>query len=85
MTDGAKRSVKDGKRRVCQRWDHQKDRRQEKAEAREILINVSDSSEKQQIREELANVKEKDADKDNKIRLESKKKLKDKIGRSPDY
>lgn len=57
----------------------------ELTDAREIAIVNYTSEQKKMIMEELSNIREKDADRDTRIRLERKDILKNKIGRSPDY
>lgn len=57
---------------------------QEYMRAGKIRIHCDDEA-KQLLIEELEQIKEKDIDKDNKIYLESKSKIKEDIGRSPDF
>jgi hypothetical protein len=56
-----------------------------KINAREIAINCDDPTVKEQIIEELEQIKSKDADKDGKLQIQPKDKIKEVIGRSPDY
>ena len=51
----------------------------------QIGINTKDTGIKEDIIEELEQVRSKDADKDNKLQILPKDKVKDVIGRSPDY
>lgn len=56
-----------------------------KVNAREIAINCDDPTVREQIIEELEQIKSKDADKDGKLQIQPKDKIKEVIGRSPDY
>ena len=53
--------------------------------ARELAIVSDDPSVKEQIIEELEQIKSKDSDKDGKLQIQPKDKTKELIGRSPDY
>lgn len=56
-----------------------------KVNAREIAITCDDATEKEQTIEELEQIKSKDTDKDGKLNIQPKDKIKEVIGRSPDY
>lgn len=56
-----------------------------KVNAREIAINCDDPTVKEMIIEELEQIKSKDTDKDGKLNIQPKDKIKEVIGRSPDY
>lgn len=56
-----------------------------KINAREVAINCDDPTAKEYIIEELEQIKSKDADKDGKLDIQPKDKIKEVIGRSPDY
>lgn len=53
--------------------------------ARKLAVVCDDPTVREQIVEELEQIKSKDADKDNKLQIQSKDKIKELIGRSPDY
>jgi hypothetical protein len=50
-----------------------------------IAVKTEDEKVKADLIEELEQVKKKDADKDTKLRIQTKEEIKEKIGRSPDY
>ena len=52
---------------------------------RELAIHTKDTEARERIIEELEQIKQKDPDKDNKINIVGKDKIKDLLGRSPDY
>lgn len=57
----------------------------EKVNKNEIYIDCFDTDMQEKITEELETVKQKDLDKDNKMSIISKDKMKELLGRSPDY
>tara|TARA_Y100000593_G_scaffold94734_1_gene195494 strand:- start:11498 stop:12841 length:1344 start_codon:yes stop_codon:yes gene_type:complete len=57
----------------------------EKINNREIAVNTKDMDVRECIVEELEQIKRKDPDKDNKVNIVGKDKVKDLLGRSPDY
>jgi hypothetical protein len=56
-----------------------------KINAREIAITCENPTEREQTIEELEQIKSKDTDKDGKLNIQPKDKIKEVIGRSPDY
>jgi phage terminase large subunit len=56
-----------------------------KINAREIAITCDDPTEREETIEELEQIKSKDADKDGKLNIQPKDKIKEVLGRSPDY
>jgi len=57
----------------------------ERISANEIYIECDDAEMREKIEEELAQVRQKDVDKDGPLRLVPKEKIKEAIGRSPDF
>jgi phage terminase large subunit len=53
--------------------------------AREIAIDCDDPTLREEIIEELEQIKSKDADKDGKLQIQPKEKIKEVLGRSPDH
>jgi len=56
-----------------------------KINAREVAVHCDDPTVREMIIEELEQIKSKDADKDGKLNIQPKDKIKEVIGRSPDY
>lgn len=56
-----------------------------KINARELAVKTDDSEIKELLTEELEQIKSKDTDKDGKLNIQPKDKIKEIIGRSPDY
>ncbi len=57
----------------------------EKVNNHKIAINCQDESIKKRMSEELAVIKQKDADKEGKLQINSKEEVKELLGRSPDW